>query len=290
MIIRCGLPKSSGLLPRRAAELGYDVLLSAGSLWEEGRFLAPGAAVWRCRSVALDSAGFVAMKLHGGYRWTVTEYVALASAHPWAWWSQMDLCCEPEIAGDRDSILARVDGTVTLLRECKEKAAGKCQPPMPILQGWRPDDYRRCGDGFDVVLSGGWPDLVGIGSVCRRKLGGPAGLWSILADVDRWLPPHVKLHLFGVKGDSLPELRQNQRIASTDSCAWDFATRKQVIAGRKKHMQTTGCDIEAATKALPCKVVARAAEMERWMGGAENWRATPRQLSIWEGASLFGAR
>jgi hypothetical protein len=289
VIIRCGLPKSSGLLPRRAGELGYDVLLSAGSLWEEGRFVPPGSAVWRCRSVALDSAGFVAMKLHGGYRWTVAEYVALAAAHPWAWWSQMDLCCEPEIAGDAVTVAARVEGTVQLLRACREEAAGKCGEPMPILQGWGPDDYRRCGDGFDAVLSGVWPDLVGLGSVCRRKLGGPAGLWSILANVDRWLPPRVKLHLFGVKGDALPELRQNPRIASTDSCAWDLATRKQVIAGRKKHMQATGCDIGEATKALPCKVVARAAEMERWMGGAKQGRSAPRQLSIWEGVSPFGA-
>lgn len=280
MILRCGLPLPHGALPRRAAELGYDVLVSAGALWRKDRgFRAPGpsAPLWRCRSVALDSAGFVATKLHGGYRWTVAEYVALAAGSPWCWWSAMDLCCEPEIAGDAATVAARVQGTVDLLRQCRDEARGKCPPPMPILQGWHPDDYRRCGDGVADVL-GMWPDLVGIGSVCRRQESGPAGLWAVLAGVDRWLPPHVRLHLFGVKGAAVPELSRHPRIASTDSCAWDLQVRRDVQTDRK----ASRLGRVEANRAAPYSMPRRVAGMQAWMARTLAQSDRPRQLGLWE--------
>lgn len=43
--------------------------------------------------------------------------------------------------------------------------------------------------------------------------------------MDRMLPVHVKLHLFGVKGGAISEFGGHPRQASIDSTAWDFGVR-----------------------------------------------------------------
>ena len=79
MIVRLGLPKSTGEFPGAAERLEAPVLISANSLWDNGRkqFRIPGSAIDDL-DVALDSAGFVAMNLYGSYRWSVEQYVSLA--------------------------------------------------------------------------------------------------------------------------------------------------------------------------------------------------------------------
>lgn len=97
--------------------------------------------------------------------------------------------------------------------------------PMPVLQGWEPSDYAESAAWCGGVFEGfgmDWPGLVGVGSVCRRALRGANGLTALLSRLDRELPPHVRLHLFGVKGPALAELA----AVSADSAAWDFRARK----------------------------------------------------------------
>ncbi len=81
----------------------------------------------------------------------------------------------------------------------------------------------------------GLPALVGLGSVCRRELHGPEGLLTILVALDKVLAPHVKLHLFGVKGAVLEHLRPYlHRVKSIDSMAWDEAATRSVQKRRKE--------------------------------------------------------
>lgn len=193
--------------------------------------------------VALDSAGYVAMSRYGGqYRWTVEEYVALAASRDWAWWASMDFCCEPQIAQDQAEIERRQDLTWTYLGLCDAEAerAG-IKPPMPVLQGWTVADYLRHVATFPRAE---WPALVGVGSMCRRRLTGPNGLVAVVDALDRVLPPHVRLHLFGVKSAGLTSLGKHPRLESVDSCAWDFEAR--------------------ATKDVSCTMAHRAATMARW--------------------------
>lgn len=223
MLVRVGIHPS----PRFGAalnEIGAAALISANALRRNGKFrtIKPGAFGGH-QNIALDSAGFVAMVRYGGYPWTVTEYVRLAASFPWAWWASMDFCCEPEIAADRAAVSARIERTVGHLLVCR-RVAGElgAAPPMPVLQGWHPDDYLRCADLF-----GNLPPLMGLGSVCRRNLTGPDGLYAILAQLDRHLPKHVRLHLFGVKGAAIQGLLGHPRIESVDSMAWDYAFRRE---------------------------------------------------------------
>lgn len=113
--------------------------------------------------------------------------------------------------------------------------------PMPVLQGWLPEDYRRSADAVAEVLGGDWPALVGVGSVCRRQVHGDDGLLAILAVLHEHLPAGVRLHAFGVKGTAIPHLLPfHDRIASIDSMAWDAAARwsgDSSMAGRKAAMR-----------------------------------------------------
>jgi len=176
---------------------------------------------------ALDSAGFVAMVRYRGYPWSIAEYVSLAKALPWDWWASMDFCCEREVAADRQEVVSRVARTVIWLDKCLTEAERQgVKPPMPVLQGWQAADYVSCAaqmEHYDHYL----PDLVGVGSVCRRALGGPDGLLAIISRLDRELPRNVRLHLFGVKGSAIRELADHPRIWSVDSMAWDAAARRE---------------------------------------------------------------
>ncbi|TXL70119.1 hypothetical protein FHP25_35955 [Vineibacter terrae] len=175
--------------------------------------------------VALDSAGFVAMLRYGGYPWSVRDYVRLAGAFPWAWWAAMDYCCEPQIARDPAEVARRIALTARMLKGCQEEAArAGVRHPLPVLQGWHADDYLRC---FDHMSALPLPDVMGLGSVCRRHLGGTDGVLHILSRLDRELPRGKTLHLFGVKGTAISELAGHPRVHSVDSMAWDAAARRE---------------------------------------------------------------
>lgn len=229
--IRVGLPMTAGYLPTACERLGAPALISANSLWDKkkGRFRDPGVRISDL-DVALDSAGFVAMTHYGKYLWSVEDYVELAGIHSWAWWAQMDFCCEPEIADNQYAIDARVWASAYNLAYCrkvaktwKDSGADWLQEPMPVLQGWSVKDYVRCIHLYDEVLEGKWPALVGLGSVCRRPVLGTNGLLEIVSRLTSELPTHVGLHLFGVKGSSLPKL--GNRVVSIDSAAWQYRAR-----------------------------------------------------------------
>lgn len=223
LMVRLGLPLTGGQLVHAAADLGAPVLVSVNALYRDRRWRRPSKALL-AMDVALDSAGFVAMRHYGDFPWTMHEYLDIAQAYPWAWYAAMDLCCEPEIAGDRQRVLLRVNKTVhNLTLMCSFAADRGIRRPVPVLQGWEPEDYERCAHDMHGRV-GPLPDLVGIGSVCRRSV---RGVLAIVSHLDRVLPPNIKFHLFGVKSDAMVALRDHPRAESVDSMAWDFAARME---------------------------------------------------------------
>lgn len=147
MMVRAGLPETTEHLPAVTSARAIPVLVSAGRLWNgrAGRFRAPGLPTWKQADVALTH--------HGGYPWSVDDYVELVAVHrglapregglpaPWSWWSQTDLCCEPEVAADRAAVTHRVEGTARLLRECRE--AVEWWRGEVLVRWW--EDQRRAG-------------------------------------------------------------------------------------------------------------------------------------------------
>ncbi len=296
-MIRIGLPLVGGALPAAARAMGAPVLVSAnalavyradesqasydawlGTLSESRRARMPAHPVRdfaRFRTspdldgldVALDSAGFVAWAHYGGFPWTVEAYVRLAGSRAWSWWAQMDACCEAEIAGSRGAVRLRQAETIRLLGECRRVArAAGVSAPMPVLQGSRASDYVWHLEQID--LDGA--TLVGVGSMCRRDVGGVDGLLGVVAALDRVLPAGVRLHLFGVKSTGLEQLAAHPRVASIDSMAWDVDAR---ATGRKA---TTGCTMEVRTAAMR-------RWFERQTSRAASATSVPGMLGVFEG-------
>lgn len=243
IVIRAGLPIPGGALLQGARYRKIPVLVSANAFArrknrEFVHFALPPQGRFADLDVALDSAGFVAMSLYRGYEWSVAKYFDLVEAADWAWYAAMDLCCEPEVANSANERRLRVAATAQLYGLCRNEAQRRIlPPPMPVLQGWTPDDYRRCVDLMPIAE---WPLMVGIGSVCRREVHGPAGILAVVDALDRVLPAGIGLHLFGVKSLALQHLASHPRVVSTDSMAWDFALRMKQPVGR-----TQGSRIEA---------------------------------------------
>jgi hypothetical protein len=229
-LVRVGLPIAGGQLAEAARLLGAPVMISANALarrWPRADraqrpfpgFRPPPESLHGL-DIALDSAGFVAMSLHNGYPWSVGAYYDLVASHPFTWHAAMDCCCEPEVARDADAVALRIAETARLYGLCRAEARHRgLSDPVPVLQGWHPDDYLRC---LDLLPIADWPDLVGVGSMCRRHL---PGLVAVVDRLDRALPGHVGLHLFGVKSAGIDLLRSHPRIVSVDSQAWDAGAR-----------------------------------------------------------------
>lgn len=237
-------------------------MLSANALWRPGRgfpsleFSTGGKKQpWRGfgvtgAGVALDSGGFNLMwgKARQGkqleFDWSVDEYMSFAIQLPADWFASMDYPCEPALVGDQAGVRRHVRKTVESYAEgvrwiedlteegypwlghCREVSF--CVPRyVPVIQGWAPEDYLGCVDLYEGRgVFDEWPDLVGIGSMCSRSRNtGEGGVLPILEALDRRLPPHVRWHLFGLKGDVLPIVAQRfgSRVASTDSMAWSSA-------------------------------------------------------------------
>ena len=134
-----GLPHlSDGALLRRAENNGWPVMVSASSLakWETIEHRGRRARQWKAWNrgpldrlkdrnieIHLDSAGYVAMALRGGYDWTPESYVHDLASHPAIHrFSSMDMCVEPEVAPDRMEVKERIARTIALNHRCAAAA------------------------------------------------------------------------------------------------------------------------------------------------------------------------
>ncbi len=268
--VRVGIPHTGGALMAEAFNSSYPVMVSTAAFYRNGRLRPPdfmrGGEIFMA-DVALDSAGFTAMLgwakkgsqpgIEGIYPWSITEYTSVVAglAGACSWWSQPDFCCEPAIAADRAERQRRVEMTARTLRQCLQETwireelaratfdrekdnsrrrrliiAESIRPPVPVLQGYEVDDYKRSAD----LLQQAWEPwekqygcaLIGLGSVCRRHLHDKRhGVLAILRGIEDLVPAGAKLHLFGVKGTALQILSEHPLVVSADSMSYDFQAR-----------------------------------------------------------------
>lgn len=244
-----GIPDARPDYVQACRDLGAPAMISAAAFarrWtvedrENGDdhpgFRAPTRDRFAGMRVALDSMGFTAMNLWGGYPVTPDQYfLDLVRHHGWDFWSSQDLCCEPEIAADEESIVARIMETAFRYDELRawadstpDAAGQRFKRPMKVIQGWAWHHYVIAADALDVTAEDG---VIGIGSVCRRGRSGPAGVLAIIDQLDQRLPKGVRFHLFGVTSLVLEELASHPRVASMDSQAWGMALRREHPTGR----------------------------------------------------------
>lgn len=285
LVMRVGVPHRGGRLAFHAFENEYPVMVSANAFWDGASrsFKMPEATDLTETDFALDSAGFTAVHrwqtqgtqagMAGVFPWTCAQYVEFANCSGASWYSQPDLCCEPAVASNDAEIDFRIRATATLLegvlrqifawqcelaKDCSSNVvANLLRPPVPVLQGWTVDHYLRSLELLNEVWSR-WqpwiaaPRLIGLGSVCRRDLHHPKhGLFAVLAGLEGRLPEGARLHLFGVKGAALSQVKMYPWIASADSMAYDFGAR-----------------VKAREACVSNTLAHRAGEMTRWMQAA----------------------
>jgi hypothetical protein len=292
LMMRVGVPHRSGRLAFHAFSCRYPVMVSANAFWDRKRraFKVPVASDLEECDFALDSAGFTAIRgwqqhgtqagMLGVYPWSLQQYLELASELRPAWFAQPDLACEPELASSDAERLRRIQGTAMLLeaslqqlyawqnilaRSCNARTvANMLFPPVPVLQGWTPDDYLLSLDLMQAVWRR-WqpwlapPALIGIGSVCRRHIHDRRhGLLAVLAALDGRLPTASRLHLFGVKGDALPHLSLRRWVASADSMAYDAGARRAAFRERRSNtIESRQAAMSSWMSKANCRIAAR---------------------------------
>ena len=93
---------------------------------------------------------------------------------------------------------------------------------MPVLQGYRPDEYVSHIEQYgDRLHLGHW---AGVGSVCKRNKDASAIEAVLLAIKQR--RPDLRLHGFGVKLTALSSGLVRGLLHSADSMAWSYHARK----------------------------------------------------------------
>lgn len=126
---------------------------------------------------ALDSGGFTELSMYGQWRTTARDYNAAVWRYNQEignlqWASPGDWMCEPEqIARTGLSVREHQRRTIDNFQELQDLWPGPDWdvPYVPVLQGWTPDDYRRCVDMYyaaGVDLSDCF--LVGVGTMKHR--------------------------------------------------------------------------------------------------------------------------
>lgn len=184
----------------------------------------------------LDSGGFTELHQFGEWRLGATEYAKRVCRYAdeiggMLWAAPQDWMCEPSALAMSGRTVAEhqrltVDNFVRL-----RSILGPLL--VPVLQGWRRDDYLRCVDlydraGVDLDLEA----TVGLGSVCRRNADGDIG--AIIAA----LQP-LSLHAFGVKGDAY--VANVDRLKSADSMAWSLTARHSAPLRGHTHRRCHHC-------------------------------------------------
>lgn len=192
----------------------------------------PAIAPW-----ALDSGGFTELAKFGGWFVSAREYAA--QARGWmdrlgymAWAAPQDWMCEPAMLKRTGlSIAEHQRRTVDNYLELRSVAPDV--PWVPVLQGWRVDDYLRCADAYEaagVVLAK--QPLVGVGTVCRRQATNEA---VKIIEACRERAP--RLHGFGFKIQGL----SRSKLASADSLAWSYNARRNPPMAGHRHKHCNNC-------------------------------------------------
>ena len=170
---------------------------------------------------AMDSGGFTQLSQHSEWTFSPCQYVRdvrfyMERLGRMDWAAPMDWMCEPWIV-EKTGLTVEKHQMLTVLNFLELRELADDLPFVPVLQGWKRDDYLRCWemyDRFGVDLEAF--DTVGLGSVCRRQSMGEA------ADIVRSLQP-LKLHGFGFKLEGLRNV--GHILTSADSMAWSYGGR-----------------------------------------------------------------
>jgi hypothetical protein len=200
-------------------------------LFVSRRTLAPLRRLPRAAgSFSLDGGGFTELQLFG--RWTVDPLTYTREVRRFrdeiggmVWAAPQDWMCEPIVlhggpgfVGTGLSVDEHQRRTVDNILELRALAPDL--PFVPVLQGWRVEDYERCAELYaDAGLNLLAEPVVGVGSVCRRQ-----GTREATRIMETLAAKGLRLHGFGFKINGLRAAVRH--LVSADSLAWSLDARR----------------------------------------------------------------
>jgi hypothetical protein len=189
-------------------------------------------------SFALDSGGFTELQMYG--RWTLNaaqyaEEVGRYIRHygrRLRWVAPQDWMCEPLVlAGGKAARGIIFKGTGLTVEEHQRRTVRNFielrgllgEVVIPVLQGWKLQDYWRCQEMYaDAGVDLASERTVGVGTICRRQATNEATQIMQTLAVDG-----LRLHGFGFKKTGLANC--HQFMASADSTAWSDTARQNPV-------------------------------------------------------------
>lgn len=202
---------------------------------------------------ALDSGGFTELSLYGKWTQAPADYARRVARYAdeigcLEWAAPQDWMCEPHMLQQTGLTIEEHQArTVRSVVELREMLGSDLI--VPVLQGWRLDDYLRHADQYAASGVDLWGSrVVGVGSVCRRQAS-REGVALVLGIIDAM--PGLPVHLFGFKTTGLCALAAAgalSQIASSDSLAWSSyarSPRTRVRLPGCSHINCANCHIWA---------------------------------------------
>lgn len=180
---------------------------------------------WDCENLFIDSGGYSLM-LDTGDHPPADEYLDYVESADPEYFALQDFPCEPEVLEEYGRSVMNhrefsLEYSAQVLTYARER--GLDSEPVAVLQGWDPEDYRKCIDRYEQ--EGLLTDTVGIGSVCRRHA--DADIRDVVLTVREAIPDR-RIHAFGVKRDVLSHPDVLDALDSADSLAYDWSYEREV--------------------------------------------------------------
>lgn len=219
-------------IPRTNYARYFDrVCLSVNTLRQRTREF--GAREW-----ILDSGAFTQINKYGHFRMHVKQYAEMICE--WGMTKTLkaavtqDYMCERFVLAKTGLSIEEHQKLTVYRYDCLLNALAGVKtgikPPhiLPVLQGYREEEYVRCLRLYGERLKEGmW---VGVGSICRRNSDTPYIIMILEAILRE--RPDLKLHGFGMKITALSHPRVLRLLWSADSMAWSKGSR---IAGENSN-------------------------------------------------------
>ena len=178
------------------------------------------------KRIFVDSGGFQFFTRFNEYPYDINKYlfdISIYLNHV-RHFASMDYPCKPEIVKKRDSSVdEHVQKTVELAVRMHEKM--RTHPHLrsrfvPVIQGWRLDDYLHCCELYENIGMTAEYDYFALGSLCRRHR--EKEICRIVRAVKRKLGKDIRLHAFGTKISVLQHKSFLSSVYSADTSAWSF--------------------------------------------------------------------